>query len=111
KLEGSREVRVPEALSHILKYPDHYTDAIYSNLNTTHFLNYIKHVSKRQATVIDDSPDSEIVAALDGTLSIVSPFDDYGQCGPILNDYCLYDYCSLISKEKGPRGISFLSKH
>ncbi|TMI79542.1 MAG: hypothetical protein E6H10_15195, partial [Bacteroidetes bacterium] len=66
KLEGSREVGVPEALSHILEYPDHYTDVIYSNVNTTHLLNYIKRVSKRHATVVDDSPDSEIVAASDG---------------------------------------------
>src|SRR5436190_3260280 len=111
KLEGSREVGVPEALSHILEYPDHYTDVIYSNVNTTHLLNYIKRVLKRHATVVDDSPDSEIVAASDGTLSIVSPFDDYAHRGPILNDYCLYDYCSLVYKEKGPRGISFNSKH
>jgi hypothetical protein len=81
---------VPEALSHILEYPDHYTDVIYSNVNTTHLL------SKRHTTVVDDSPDSEIVAASDGTLSIVSPFDNYAHRGPTLNDYCLYDYCSLV---------------
>ena len=38
KLDSLREVSVPEAISHLLKFPDHYTDATFVNIHTTHVL-------------------------------------------------------------------------
>jgi hypothetical protein len=36
KIKSYGEVGVPEAISHLLKYPDHYTDATYYYLISTH---------------------------------------------------------------------------
>ena len=41
KIESYREVGVPEAISHMLSYPDHYTDAIFVNIHTTHLLRHM----------------------------------------------------------------------
>ena len=45
KMDSYREVRVPEAISHLLDYPDHYTDTTFVNIHTTHLLNHIKQFS------------------------------------------------------------------
>ena len=42
KLDTQREVGVPEAISHLLNIPDHYTEAIFERLHTSHLLQYIK---------------------------------------------------------------------
>jgi hypothetical protein len=42
---------------------------------------------------------------------IVSLFYDYAYRGPLLMDYCLYDYCSLIYKRKADGGIKFIGDH
>jgi PIF1-like helicase len=114
KLEAYREVGVPEAISHMLGYPDHYTDATFWNLNTTHLLSYTKslHNARIQRTQqpSDISPDSEIIVDDKGGYSLVSMFDDYANRGEGLSQYCLYDYCSLVYKRKNP-GISFESDH
>ena len=41
KLDSLREIGVPEAISHLLKFPDHYTDAHFVNIHTTHLLRYM----------------------------------------------------------------------
>ena len=41
KLDSLREVGVPEAISHLLKFPDHYTDTNFINIHTTHLLRYM----------------------------------------------------------------------
>ena len=41
KIESYREVSVPEVITHMLSYPDHYTDAIFANIHTTHLLHHI----------------------------------------------------------------------
>jgi PIF1-like helicase len=114
KMEAYREVGVPEAISHMLGYPDHYTDATFWNLNTTHLLYYIKRAydNRLQKTgePSDDGPDSEIIVDDKGGFSLVSMFDDYANRGEGLAQYCLYDYCSLVYKRKKP-GISFESDH
>ena len=45
KLDSLREVGVPEAISHLLKFPDHYTDATFVNIHTTHILRYMHDLS------------------------------------------------------------------
>lgn len=42
KMESHRVVGLPEAVSHLLKSPDHYTDAEFPNIDTTQILNYFK---------------------------------------------------------------------
>ena len=41
KIESHREVGVPEALSHLLHYPDHYTDMTFETINTTQLRSYV----------------------------------------------------------------------
>ena len=47
KMDSYREVGVSEAISHLLDYPDHYTDTTFVNIHTTHLLNHIKQFSTR----------------------------------------------------------------
>ena len=64
KMESYREVGIPEAITHILEYPDHYTDANFSNLHTTHLLTYMRRLEGRRRTsheAADDRPDSDII--------------------------------------------------
>src|SRR2546423_5534697 len=46
KLDIQREVGVPEAISHLLNISDHYTEAVFQRLHTSHLLQYIKQFSK-----------------------------------------------------------------
>ena len=41
KLASHREVGLPEIISHLLDFPDHYTDAIFRKVHTTQLLKYI----------------------------------------------------------------------
>ena len=52
KLDSLREVGVPEAISHLLKFPDHYTDAIFVNNHTTHLLRHMRDLVQYQLTSI-----------------------------------------------------------
>jgi len=45
KLDSLREVGVPEAISHLLKFPDHYTDATFVNIHTTHLLRHMRDLT------------------------------------------------------------------
>ena len=42
KLDTQREVGVPEAISHLLDISDHYTEATFGRLHTSHLLQYVK---------------------------------------------------------------------
>jgi PIF1-like helicase len=115
KIESYREVGVPEAITHLLGYPDHYTDGVFCNLHTTHLLFYIRRLEslrkRRTDDTSDGTPDSKIVIDDNGGFSLVSPFDDYANRGESLSDYCLYDYYVLVYKKRGRQGISFESEH
>ncbi len=114
KMDSYREVGVPEAISHLLDYPDHYTDMTFINIHTTHLLNHIKQFLTPQNTIhnsTDNQLDSEIIVNNDGRLSLASIFIDYTYQGPFLKDYCLYDYCRLIYKDKNIPGITFFHQH
>lgn len=114
KMDGYRKVGVPEAISYLLDYSDHYTDAFYANVHTTHLLNHLKRSSRRQNPAEiqnNDQFDSEIIVSNNGRLSLASLFTDYVYRGPTLQNYCLYDYCSVVYKEKNTPGLPFLSEH
>ena len=40
KIESHHEVGIPEAISHLLDFPDHYTDVTFINISTTQLLYY-----------------------------------------------------------------------
>ena len=114
KMESYKEVGVPEAITHMLEYPDHYTDATFCNLHTTHLLAYMKRLEGRRRTsddAADNRHDSDIIVDDRGGFSLVSLFDDYADRGESLSEYCLYDYGGLIYKVKGKSGISYKSHH
>ena len=116
KLDTQREVGVPEAISHLLNIPDHYTEAKFERLHTSHLLQYVKQFCHTEDR--DQSSDQEQDEMLDSQLVIsnktyvaVSYFDDYAYRGSHLKELCLYDYCSLVYKSKARGGISFISQH
>ena len=112
KLASHRELGVPEAISHLLDFPDHFTDAVFSNMHTTHLLNYyLKYSGANDSPEETGSRDSAIVRVHNRT-TIVSQFDDYSCRGSAMADFCLYDYCSLVYKDKKRDcGLSFESMH
>ena len=102
KLDSLREVGVPEAISHLLKFPDHYTDANFINIHTNHLLRHMQLLVQLQDSNDDKSDEedefsSEIIATKRG-YTTVSLFDDYAYRGESLANYCLYDYCSQFYK-------------
>ena len=115
KLDTQREVGMPEAISHLLDVPDHYTDATFASLHTVHILLYAKKLERHQSQNDEEYSENE---ALDSELirgsrgyALVSQSDDYLHRGPIFRDYCLYDYVSLVYKGKRIRGINFTPEH
>lgn len=124
KLDTLREVGLPEAISHLLDVPDHYTDAVFESLHTSYLLSYAKHLAQRPGTDEDDQPagadrqppddddglDSTIIKNSRG-YSIVSQCDDYAHRGPHLAQLAFYDYVSLVYKVKQKGGIPFASDH
>jgi hypothetical protein len=52
KLDSLREVGVPEAISHLLTFPDHYNDARFVNIHTTHSSCHMHDLVQNQ--LIDD---------------------------------------------------------
>src|SRR5579859_3116932 len=56
KMESYREVGVPVAITHMLDYPDHYTDAIFCNLHTTHLLAYMRRLNGQPQTSNNADP-------------------------------------------------------
>src|SRR5437762_606490 len=120
KLDSLREVGVPEAISHLLKFPDHYTDAKFVNIHTTHLLRYMRDlVQQRCMQDADEDGDedggenvfnSEIIVTECG-FRTVSLFDDYAYRGDALADYCLYDYCAQVYKHRRLNGVLFECPH
>jgi len=115
KLDSLREVGVPEAISHLLKFPDHYTDANFVNIHTNHLLRHMQLLvqlqdSNRDKSDEEDEFSSEIIATKRG-YTTVSLFDDYAYRGESLTNYCLYDYCSQFYKVKRLNGLPFNSPH
>jgi hypothetical protein len=117
KIESYREVGVPEAISNLLKLPDHYTDATFSTIHTTHLLIYIKHAmnlsppaDNRETGANDAEPDTEIIVN-NSHFTVASAFDDYANRGDTLADYCLYDYAILVRKDRRMGCIPFESSH
>ena len=117
KLDSLREVGVPEAISHLLKFRDHYTNATFVNIHTTHVLRHMRDLVEHQdvehdvdVDVEDDEFNSEIVVT-DRGFCTVSLFDDYAYRGPELAEYCLYDYCAQVYKHRKLSGLSFDSHH
>ena len=113
KLDSHREVGIPEAISHLLGFPDHYTDKKFQHIHTTHLLQYFKSRSRKDppcdnSATLDN--DSRII--VDGQrFSITSYIDDYAYRGESLSNYCLYDYYSRFYKWKKLGGIRFDPRH
>jgi hypothetical protein len=111
KLSSHREVGIPEAISHLLDYPDVLTNATFENVYTTHLLNHVKAYNDRQDDLTPmDLGDSSIVH-IHNRVSIVSPFDDYAHRGSTLAGMCLYDYCALVYRSTDTGGIPFDEGH
>ena len=113
KLDSLREVGIPEAISHLLKFPDHYTDAKFVNIHTTHLLRHIQTLDRHDVIVYDRNENdfnSQIIVKDDGFCT-VSPYDDYAYRGDTLQGYCLYDYCAQFYKHKRLSGLLFDSPH
>jgi hypothetical protein len=117
KLDTQREVGLPEAISHLLNVPDHYTDAVFDRLHTTHLLRYVAQFSLDQV-YRPESEDDENDEVLDSQIVvsnkkyiIVSPFDDYAHREPRLANFCLYDYVSMVYKSRERGGITFADEH
>jgi hypothetical protein len=121
KIQSHREVGIPEAISHLLEFPDHYTDETFTSINTTDLHRHIDtlnrqwnlHVSLGQ--MIDENADDDM---LDGeivmehhTYQFVTFFDDYQYRGDTLKSFCLYDYTSLYYKSKFHGGLPFQFEH
>src|SRR5579859_579968 len=133
RLDSHREVGLPEAISHLYGFPDHYTSATFVNINTKTLLYHVhhchnQHVGSMEMRVDDRSIDNDGTDNIANKASaseifdiqilhtqhgyrLLSPFDDYIYRGEHLSDMCLYDYFSLFYKEKSNKGIQFDHEH
>ena len=114
KIESHREVGVPEAISHLLDYPDHYSNMTFQNINTTQLWLYITRLQQShdsQNIVGDHDHVRSQIIDVQGGFTLLSPFDDYRFRGGVLAQYSLYDYCSLIYKRKLRSGLQFSVDH
>jgi hypothetical protein len=133
KLDSHREVSIPEAISHLLQFPDHFTDAVFQNVHTTRLLEYLRpsRPSRRTVTTAPalsvqhddtlhpsearqgdvDPLDAEVVV-VDKRYRMLSAFEDYACRGDALQGYCLYDYHSPVYKKAGrTSGLIFAARH
>lgn len=121
RLDNHREVGIPEAVSHLCGFPDHYTSATFVNINTKTLLYYMKRrvvpsTEDYNSTNTDQGNrdtavfDCEILSSSQG-FQLMSPFDDYIYRGEHLSQLCLYDYFSLFYKERSRKGIKFDQSH
>ena len=116
RLDTQREVGVPEAISYLLNISDHYTEAIFECLHTSHLLRYVKRFSydKEDESSAEDEQDRTLdsrVIVSNKSYTIISPFDDYAYRWPHFANLCMYDYRSMIYKSKEKGGITFTSEH
>src|SRR5579859_1597105 len=94
KLDGHREVGLPEIVSHLLDFPDHYTGATFRKLHTTQLLKYItlaygddpsnshhQTTPRAELSVSEDNPQSQDTLGCDHDPAPVvdSPQDDAPQ--------------------------------
>lgn len=73
KMNNYREIEISKAISHLLNYPDHYIDATFINIHTTHLFNHIKQFFTPQNIIHNSTKnqlDSEIIINNDNRLSI-----------------------------------------
>lgn len=94
KLINHREIGHSEIISHLLDFPDHFTDVVFFNIHTTHLFKYLKYSGNDSQEI---SGDSTIVRVQNKTIIVLS-FDDYTYRESLLINLCLYDYCSLVIK-------------
>jgi hypothetical protein len=81
-------------------------------MHTTHLLNYYLKYSGANDSIEETGSGDSAVVRVHNRTTIVSPFDDYSCRGSALADFCLYDYCSLVYKDKRRDcGLSFESAH
>jgi len=111
RLSSHREVGIPEALSHLLNYPDALTDAIFQSVHTTHLLNHLKSLNNGQDDLTPMDLGESTIIQERGTPTLLSLFDNYANRGPGLADMCLYDYASLVYKSRNYGGIPFDPEH
>ena len=113
KIESHREVGVPEAISHLLGYPDRYSNMIFENINTSQLWLYVTRLQQAhdQHDVAGNSRLHSQIIDADGGLILLSPFDDYRFRGEALAQYSLYDYRSVIYKRKQKSGLQFSVDH
>src|SRR5579859_1872006 len=111
KLSSHREVGIPEAISHLLDYPDALSSGTFQNIHTTHLLNHLKALNSGQDDLTPmDMGDSSILRVRN-LVVLLSLFDDYAHRGLSLTNMCLYDYVSLVYKSTNQGGIPFDSAH
>src|SRR5579859_4815574 len=129
RLDSHREVGLPEAISHLCGFPDHYSSVTFVNINTKTLLYYVhrrynQNVASMKMDRTDDDDidnndkdtssaevfDSQILHTRHG-YRLPSPFDDYIYQGEHLSDICLYNYFSLLYKERSSKGIQFDHGH
>ena len=113
KIESHREVGVPEAISHLLHYPDLYASMTFQSINTTQLWFYVTKLQDtydRANCVVNDHVRSQIIS-VPGGHTLLSAFDDYRFRGEHLANYCLYDYRITIYKRKQRNGIHFSIDH
>lgn len=130
KIQSHREVGLPEAISHLLEFPDYYSSSDFVNVNTTQLRAYFKQHSAITSAngragilssdlavneiAVDGGEDATIEAEIipAGThYKLLHVFDDYKYRGPDFAAYTLYEYVSLYFKSKKLDGIRFSAEH
>jgi hypothetical protein len=112
KLDSYREIGIPEIISHLLQFDDHFMNGSFVPLHTTSLLYYFRRISDIQPDPSDPDQgfDSEIIPIESG-YSIVSSFDDHAYHDSGLEDLCLYDYTRLFYKQRNLKGKKFSEYH
>jgi hypothetical protein len=111
RLSSHCEVGIPEAISHMLYYPNVLTSATFQNIYTTHLLNHLQGYNDGKDDLLHMDLGDLSIVRVRNTVSIVSLFDDYSHRGTSLADMCLYHYCSLVYKSTNGCGIPFDEGH
>jgi hypothetical protein len=106
-LDSHHEARIPEAISHLYWFSDHYTSATFVNINMKTLLYHVHHhhqlhLAGLQSDCTENSDDAENEMASSEVFDseilhtrhgyrLLSPFNDYLHRGEHLADMCLYD--------------------
>ncbi len=82
KIESHHEVGIPEMISHLLEFPDHYMDASFVNISTTQLLHHFKYLnqlflsqSPSQANIDMDNDEEQLdgeIVNIDHTYHLVT---------------------------------------